>query len=220
MKVVILLGPPGSGKGTVAERLRGDKGGYVHFATGDMLREEVHNGTAVGQEAEGFMKRGELVPDEVIIRIVEKRLEAGDPMAAYLFDGFPRTLVQADLLDESLAGRGARIDQVFFLATPREVILQRLTGRRVCRACGASFHVINIPPAVEGVCDACGGELYQRKDDNEETIANRLDVYNRQTESLISRYEEKGLLVSLDSDQGVASLMAEIDAKLQSDADA
>ncbi len=192
----------------------------MHFATGDMLREEVHNGTAVGQEAEGFMKRGELVPDEVIIRIVEKRLEAGDPMAAYLFDGFPRTLVQADLLDESLAGRGARIDQVFFLATPREVILQRLTGRRVCRACGASFHVINIPPAVEGVCDACGGELYQRKDDNEETIANRLDVYNRQTESLISRYEEKGLLVSLDSDQGVASLMAEIDAKLQSDADA
>ena len=192
----------------------------MHFATGDMLREEVRNGTAVGQEAEGFMKRGELVPDEVIIRIVEKRLEAGDPMAAYLFDGFPRTLVQADLLDESLAGRGARIDQVFFLATPREVILQRLTGRRVCRACGASFHVINIPPAVEGVCDACGGELYQRKDDNEETIANRLDVYNRQTESLISRYEEKGLLVSLDSDQGVASLMAEIDAKLQSDADA
>ena len=220
MKVVILVGPPGSGKGTVAERLRGDKGGYVHFATGDMLREEVSNGTAVGQEAEGFMKRGELVPDEVIIRIVEKRLDAGDPTAAYLFDGFPRTLVQADLLDESLAGRGARIDYVFFLATPRDVILQRLTGRRVCKACGASFHVINIPPAVEGVCDACGGELYQRKDDNEETIANRLDVYNRQTESLISRYEEKGLLVSLDSDQGVASLMAEIDAKLQSGADA
>lgn len=127
-----------------------------------------------------------------------------DPEAAYLFDGFPRTLAQADLLDESLAGRGSKIDFVFFLATPREVIIQRLTGRRVCKDCGASFHIINIPPKVEGVCDACGGELYQRKDDNEETIANRLDVYNNQTESLIARYKEKGLLVSLDSDRSIS----------------
>ena len=220
MKVIVLLGPPGSGKGTVAEKLRGTNGGYVHFATGDMLREEVSNGSDVGQEAEGYMKRGELVPDGLIIRIVEKRLEAGDPEAAYLFDGFPRTVIQADLLDQSLTQRGSSIDYVFYLATPREVILQRLTGRRVCKDCGASFHIINIPPTVEGVCDACGGELYQRKDDNEATIANRLDVYNRQTESLISRYKEKGLLVSLDSNQGLGSLMAEIETSLGRSTDA
>jgi adenylate kinase len=220
MKVVMLLGPPGSGKGTVAERLRGRQGGYVHFATGDMLREEVSLGTAVGRDAESYMKRGELVPDAVIIRIVEKRLEGVDPEASVLFDGFPRTLAQADLLDRSLAARGSEIDVVFFLATPREVIIQRLTGRRVCRECGASFHIVNIPPKVKGICDACGGELYQRKDDNEETIANRLDVYNRQTESLISRYENKGLLARLDSDQGVESLMVEIERKLQSIASA
>lgn len=218
MKVIVLLGPPGSGKGTVAERLRGERGGYVHFATGDMLREEVAHGSEVGQEAEGYMKRGELVPDDVIIRIVAKRLAAGDPEAAYLFDGFPRTLNQADLLDESLARRGSKIDFVFYLATPRDVIIQRLTGRRVCRDCGASCHVVNIPPKVEGVCDACGGELYQRKDDNEETIANRLDVYNRQTESLIACYEAQGVLVRLNSDQGVESLMAEIEATLQAGA--
>jgi adenylate kinase len=214
MRVVMLLGPPGSGKGTVAERLRGERGGFVHLATGDMLREEVQQGSAVGIEAEGFMKRGELVPDAVIIRIVEARLDEGDNAAAYLFDGFPRTVVQADLLDESLARRGSAIEVVLFLDTPRAVILQRLTGRRVCRACGASFHVINIPPRQEGICDACGGELYQRKDDNEETIANRLDVYNRQTESLITRYEDKGLLRRLRSDQGVDSLMREIEAIL------
>jgi adenylate kinase len=180
-----------------------------------MLREDVGQGSAVGQEAEAYMKRGELVPDAVIIRIVENRLEAGDPDAAYLFDGFPRTVAQADLLDQSLGQRGSKIDVVFFLDTPREVIIQRLTGRRVCRACGASCHVVNIPPRVEGVCDACGGELYQRKDDNEETIANRLDVYNRQTASLISRYEEKQLLVRLNSDQGVESLMSEIEGTLR-----
>jgi len=214
MRVVMLLGPPGSGKGTVAERLRGDRGGFVHLATGDMLREEVRQGSAVGREAEGYMKRGELVPDATIIRIVEARLDQGDNKASYLFDGFPRTVVQADLLDQSLRRRDSKIETVLFLDTPRAVIIQRLTGRRVCRACGASFHVINIPPRREGVCDACGGELYQRKDDAEDTIVNRLEVYNRQTESLIARYEAQGVLKRLRSDQGVDSLMREIEGIL------
>ena len=218
MKVVILLGPPGSGKGTVAERLRGERGGYVHFATGDMLREEVRNGTGVGLEAEAYMKRGELVPDDIIIRIVEARLDKGNPDDAYLFDGFPRTVAQADLLDDSLARRGTAIERVVVLDTPRDVIIQRLTGRRVCRDCGASFHVVNIPPKREGVCDACGGELYQRKDDTEETIVNRLDVYNRQTESLIARYEAMGVLERLDSDRGLEGLMADIGRVLGRDA--
>jgi adenylate kinase len=203
----MLLGPPGSGKGTVAEKLRG-RWGFVHVATGDMLREEVKQGSAVGREAEGYMKRGELAPDEIIIRIVEARLDSGGQNAAYLFDGFPRTTAQADLLDASLARRGARIQHVFFLDAPRAVLIQRLTGRRVCRQCGANYHVANVPPKKEGICDACGGELYQRKDDGEATIVNRLDVYNRQTESLIARYEQQGILARLNSNQDVNRLLA------------
>jgi adenylate kinase len=207
--VIILLGAPGAGKGTAAEKLR-DSTPYAHVSTGDMLREAVKRGTAVGREAEGFMKRGELVPDEVMIRVVEERLDQGAADARYMMDGFPRTEAQADLLERSVARRGGKISHVFFLDAPRPVLIQRLTGRRVCRKCGASFHVVNIPPRREGVCDHCGGELYQRPDDSEATIVNRLDVYNRQTESLISRYRKQGLLRRVDAGRGVEPLLAEI----------
>jgi adenylate kinase len=156
------------------------------------------------------MKRGALVPDSLIIRLVEARLDAGRADDAYLFDGFPRTIPQAELLEKSLSRRGGAITHVFFLDAPRKVLVERLTGRRTCRKCSANYHVKNIPPKKEGICDVCGGELYQRADDREETIVNRLEVYNRETESLISHYEKQRLLVRVDSAQGAGELAAEI----------
>lgn len=209
MEAIILLGAPGSGKGTAAERLKVDCC-MQHVSTGDMLREAVKAGTPLGREADGYMKRGELVPDGLIMRLVESRLDKGSADAKYMFDGFPRTPVQAELLDQTFIRRNGRVTHVFFLDAPRSVLMQRLTGRRVCRACGTVFHVTNMPPRKVGVCDACGGELYQRSDDSEATIANRLDVYNRQTESLISWYDCKGLLKRVDSSQDAAVLVKEI----------
>lgn len=219
MKLVILLGAPGSGKGTVAERVE-ETSGYVHVSTGDMLREAVKAGTEVGLNARGYMERGELVPDDVMIKVIEERMDAGGEDAAYMFDGYPRTVAQAELLEKSLAGRGGVLEKVVFLDSPREVLIRRLTGRRVCRDCGACFHITTMQPKKEGVCDACGGELYQRPDDEEETIANRLDVYDRQTESLVSRYENQGVLVKVDSDQQVAPLVKEVAELLESGTDA
>ena len=219
MKLVILLGAPGSGKGTVAERVE-ETSGYVHVSTGDMLREAVKAGTEVGLNARGYMERGELVPDDVMIKVIEERMDAGGEDAAYMFDGYPRTVAQAELLEKSLAGRGGVLEKVVFLDSPREVLIRRLTGRRVCRDCGACFHITTMQPKKEGVCDACGGDLYQRPDDEEETIANRLDVYDRQTESLVSRYENQGVLVKVDSDQQVAPLVKEVAELLESGTDA
>jgi adenylate kinase len=214
MKAIILLGAPGSGKGTTAERIRAEAR-LIHISTGDMLRGAVKQGTEIGQEAEAYMKRGALVPDSLMIKLVETRLDAGQADDAYLFDGFPRTSPQAELLEKGLARRGGKISHVFFLDAPRKVLIERLTGRRTCRACGANYHVKNIPPKKEGVCDACGGELYQRPDDREATIVNRLDVYNRETEGLISRYEKQGLLVRVNSARDAAGLASEIRNILQ-----
>lgn len=208
MKVVILMGAPGSGKGTTAERIAAAN--YQHVSTGDILRSAVKAGTELGVEADGYMKSGALVPDNLIIRLIEELLDKGDDSSAYLFDGFPRTEVQADLLSEALAKRESTVNQVLFLDVPRDVLVFRLTGRRICRQCGISFHVTNIPPKVEGVCDACGGELYQRADDCEETILNRLEVYNSQTESLISYYEKLGILTRLNGDSGADNLASEV----------
>lgn len=209
MKAIILLGAPGAGKGTIAEGIKAASP-FVHVSTGDMLRDAVKAGSPVGRKAEAFMKRGELVPDEVIINLVEERLDKGSGDGAYMFDGFPRTLEQATLLDRSLERRQARVNYVFLLDAPRELLLSRLTGRRVCRACGQGYHVVNIPPKKAGVCDVCGGELYQRADDQESTILNRLDVYARQTESLISFYDKKGILVRVDSSRARQETVAEI----------
>jgi adenylate kinase len=213
MKAIILLGAPGAGKGTAAEGIK-ERAGYTHVSTGDMLREAVKKGTAVGREAEAYMKRGELVPDGIIIRIVEARLDQGAPDAAYMFDGFPRTLPQAELLDQSLGRRGSAISFVFYLDAPRDSLISRLAGRRICRGCGANYHVVNIPPKKAGVCDACGGELYQRPDDQEATVVNRLDVFVRQTQALIDYYDRKGVLVRVDSARPREETIAEICRRL------
>ena len=209
MKAIVLFGAPGSGKGTVAEKLKVLLG-YIHISTGDMLREAVKKGTPVGVEAEGYMKKGALVPDEVIIKLVEERLDKGSADDAYMFDGFPRTVPQAELLEKSLARRGGKVTHVVFLDTPRDVLIQRLTGRRTCRKCGWNCHIVNIPPKKAGVCDVCGGELYQRPDDQEATIVNRLEVYNKQTESLVVRYEKQKVLVMVKSNQKLEMLIEEI----------
>lgn len=214
MEAIIFLGAPGAGKGTLAEAVK-QAAGYEHVSTGDMLRAAVKAGRPVGLEARAYMEKGELVPDEVIIRIVTERLEAGSPDARYLFDGFPRTPEQARMLDRVLAEHQSRVRYVFLLEVSREVLVDRLAGRRICRSCGAVFHVRNIPSRVPGVCDACGGELYQRPDDTEETVLNRLEVFRKQTESLIQYYEQQGVLVRINAGRTREEVQADILAVLK-----
>ena len=212
MQAIILLGAPGAGKGTIAEMLRQNTP-YIHVSTGDMLREAVKAGSPVGLEAKSYMEKGELVPDDVIMRIVTERLEK-KPDAKYMFDGFPRTTVQAEMLDKTLSDHGGKVTKIFLLDVPRQVLVERLAGRRVCKKCGAVYHVKNIPPKKEGVCDQCGGALYQRPDDSEATVLNRLEVFKKQTESLIHYYEKKNLLVRIEAGQPKEKTQAEIMAKL------
>lgn len=213
MKAIILLGAPGAGKGTVAGTVTRERG-YEHFSTGDMLRESVRRNDAVGQRARGFMERGELVPDDVIEGIVSARLDRGTPEARYLFDGFPRTLHQAEVFDRMLAARGSKVDAVVQLDVSFDVIIKRMSGRRSCRQCGAVFNVHTLKPKVADICDRCGGPLFQRADDEEATVRNRLEVYQRQTAPLSSFYASKGLLRSIDAtDRATAdrSLLAVVD---------
>lgn len=193
MRAIILLGAPGAGKGTVAGAVSKERG-YEHFSTGDMLRESVRRNDEVGAFAQAFMERGELVPDDVIQRIVTARMDRGGPGAKYLFDGFPRTRRQAETFDELLAARGARVDAVVLLEVPFEVIIRRMSGRRSCNQCGAVYNIHTLKPAVDGRCDRCGGPLFQRADDEEATVRNRLAVYERLTQPLVLFYEKKGLL--------------------------
>lgn len=213
MKAIILLGAPGAGKGTLAEGIRSQTD-YIHVSTGDMLRAAIKAGRETGLEARAYMEKGELVPDDLIMRIVGERLSQGSETDQYMFDGFPRTTEQARLLDETLAKSGAKVDQVFLLEVPTEVIVSRLSGRRICKGCGAVYHVTNIPPKVEGICDQCGGELYQRPDDSEETVLNRLGVYEKQTASLIDFYEKKGVLVRINAGTNPQAATAELMSKL------
>ncbi len=210
MDVVILLGAPGSGKGTVCTRVA-EAVGYRHLSTGDRLREAVKAGTAVGREARPYIERGDLVPDEVMIRIVAEAMTSEAPeLRRFILDGFPRTDAQALLLQQRLRDEGGRICAVILLEAPRDVLIERLAGRRVCRDCGATYHVVNIPPKHEGQCDACGGELVQRPDDNEATVRNRLEVYERQTASLIEFYERAGGLRRVDSARPLDVMVSEI----------
>jgi len=213
MKAIILLGAPGAGKGTLAEGIR-NATDYIHVSTGDMLRAAIKAGRETGLEAKSFMEKGELVPDDLIMRIVGERLSQGAPSDQYMFDGFPRTLEQARLLDETLAKSDAKVNQVFLLEVPTSVIVSRLSGRRICKGCGAVYHVTNIPPKVEGVCDQCGGVLYQRPDDSEATVMNRLEVYESQTASLIDFYEKKGVLVRINAGTNPQTATAELMSKL------
>ncbi len=213
MKAIILLGAPGAGKGTLAEGVR-TATEYIHISTGDMLRTAVKAGTPTGLEAKSYMEAGELVPDEVILRIVGERLAQGNPDDKYMFDGFPRTLEQARALDATLEKLSAAVNQVFLLEVPTPVIVSRLSGRRICKGCGAVYHVTNIPPKVADVCDQCGGALYQRPDDSEETVLNRLEVYERQTASLIDFYDRKGVLVRVNAGTTPQEATAEMLSKL------
>jgi len=199
---LILLGPPGAGKGTQAKKLI-DAYGIPQISTGDMLREAVKNQTPLGIEAKKFMDAGKLVTDEIVIGLAKDRMAQPDCAKGFMLDGFPRTVPQAEALDKVLAEMNRKIDHVVSIEVPSSELLGRLTGRRTCKACGSGFHVMFDPPKAEGQCDKCGGELYQRDDDNEATVSNRLKVYDDQTKPLIDYYQQKGLLRPI---QGVGSI--------------
>lgn len=214
MKIIILLGAPGAGKGTAAEGIKAATP-YMHVSTGDMLRTAVKAGTPIGREAEGYMKRGELVPDGVMVRLVEEKFDGGPADKAYMLDGFPRTVEQAEMLDASLARRNSRLAHVFYLEAPRDLLVARLAGRRICRACGANYHIVNIPPKKQDVCDTCGGELYQRADDKEATINTRLEVFANQTKALIDYYTRQGVLARIDAAAPRERIIGQIVDKLR-----
>ena len=190
---VILLGPPGAGKGTQAERI---VSGFAlpHISTGEMLRAAVADGTEMGLAAQKFMEAGALVPDEVVIGVVRDRLALADAWHGFLLDGFPRTIEQAERLDAMLAEAGRAVTHVILIDVPEDELVERLAGRRMCRGCGKGYHVVFDPPKTENVCDVCGAELYQRSDDNEATVRNRLEVYRAQTEPLVGYYEGRQVL--------------------------
>ena len=196
---VIFLGPPGAGKGTQAQALASEWG-VPHVATGDMLREAAAAKTPLGLEAKRHMDAGSLVPDDVVIGLVGERLAQPDAKAGVVLDGFPRTVTQAEALDALFARAGLALDRVVFFEVSRDELLRRLTGRRVCRACGRTFHLVSAPPKAAGKCDACGGELYQRVDDREDTVATRLDVYEKQTAPLLDYYRERKLLAEISGE--------------------
>ncbi|MHB1406999.1 MAG: adenylate kinase [Desulfitobacteriaceae bacterium] len=205
----ILMGPPGAGKGTQAEALVA-KFEIPHISTGDMFRAAIKAGTPLGLKAKEYMDAGGLVPDEVTIGIVEDRLKQPDCAKGFLLDGFPRTVAQADALREIIANLGLVLDGVINIEVEEEKLLERLTGRRICRQCGATYHTVFNPPAKEGVCDKCSGELYQRSDDTLETAQNRLRVYNEQTEPLINYYRSQGLLKGIEGDQAIDKVLQDI----------
>jgi len=206
---IVFMGLPGAGKGTQAERIVASFG-IPHISTGDMFRQAVREGTPLGLKAKEYMDKGLLVPDEVTVGIVRERLSQGDCAKGFLLDGFPRTVPQAEALDATLAELGRRLDHVIYLDVRKETLLARLTGRRICRQCGATYHVVFNPPRQEGVCDKCGGELYQRDDDKEETVATRLEVNLAQMEPLLAYYEEKGLLRRVNGEQEIDAVFADI----------
>jgi adenylate kinase len=193
---LVLLGPPGAGKGTQAERIAATFG-LPHISTGEILRAAVAAGTPLGAQAQQHMQAGGLVPDEVVVGIIRERLAEQDAARGFLLDGFPRTLQQAAALDDMLTVSGRALTHVIVLDVPPAELVERLSGRRTCRQCGKGYHIKFDPPKQPGVCDACGGELYQRADDNEETVRNRLVVYGEQTEPLIDYYTRKGLVSTI-----------------------
>lgn len=206
---VIFMGPPGAGKGTQAERIVAEFK-IPHISTGDIFRAAISQGTPLGVQAKAYLDQGLLVPDEITIGIVKERLQQPDCQNGFLLDGFPRTISQAEALDQMLASMDNRIDHVINLTVDRNLLLARLTGRRICKNCGATYHVLFNPPRTENVCDKCSGELYQRSDDTEEKVGTRLDEYENKTAPLLQYYKEKGLLRQVNGEQDIDGVTAEI----------
>jgi len=206
---LVLLGPPGAGKGTQAKLLQ-EHFDIPQISTGDILRRAAKEGTTFGKRAKKYMDRGELVPDSVILDIVEERLSADDCHKGFLLDGFPRTVVQADAFQTMLDRQNQVLDGAVSLRVPRQKLVARLSGRRTCRQCGAMYHVRFNPPKKEGVCDQCGGDLYQRADDREETIEARMEVYDRESAPLLEHFRQKGLLREVDGSKTTDEVFREI----------
>jgi adenylate kinase len=203
------MGLPGAGKGTQAERIV-EKYDIPHISTGDMFRAAMKEETELGLQAKSFIDKGELVPDEVTIGIVRERLGKNDCQKGFLLDGFPRTVAQAVALEGILADLNKQIDYVINIEVNKDILMDRLTGRRICKQCGSTYHLIFNPPAAPGECDKCGGELYQRADDNEETVANRLEVNLKQTEPLLKFYNEKGYLRNINGEQDIDIVFVDV----------
>ena len=213
---IVLLGPPGAGKGTQAKSIS-NRYSIPHISTGDIFRKNISEGTPLGIEAKGYIDKGQLVPDEVTINMVKDRLTWEDCKNGYLLDGFPRTVAQAEALEGFLADRNEKLDTALSIEVPSSFILERMTGRRVCPSCGASYHIKFNPPANDGKCDLCGSDVIQRKDDTEETVKERLDVYENQTQPLIDFYKNKKQLSVVDGTQAINEVFESICKILGSD---
>ena len=206
---IVLLGPPGAGKGTQAKSIS-NRYSIPHISTGDIFRKNISEETPLGIQAKQYIDNGQLVPDEVTINMVKDRLTWEDCKNGYLLDGFPRTVAQAEALEAFLNSRDEKIDTALLIDVPMEFILERMTGRRICGSCGASYHVKFNPTKGEGICDVCGSEVVQRKDDREDTVRERLDVYERQTQPLIDFYKEKNLLSTVDGTKAINEVFNDI----------
>lgn len=206
---IVMLGAPGAGKGTQAKQIAG-KYGLPHISTGDIFRANIKNGTELGKEAKKYMDQGLLVPDELTVRLLLDRVSQEDCKNGYVLDGFPRTIPQANVLDEALEKLGDQIDYAIDVDVPDENIVRRMSGRRACLSCGATYHVAYAPPQKEGICDTCGSELVLRDDDKPETVQNRLHVYHEQTQPLIDFYARKGVLRTVDGTQAVEDVFEAI----------
>ncbi len=212
--LIILLGPPGAGKGTQAEKIV-EKFSLVYIATGDILRKAVKEGSTLGRKAREYMDQGQLVPDNLVVEIVRDRLMEPDCVNGALLDGFPRTVDQAVFLEQVLPDIETQVDRVLLIEVDENELIERLTGRRVCGDCGASFHVKYKPPRVRNVCDQCGGDLYQRDDDSLATVTERLEVYKNQTEPLVEFYEGRGVLEKIDGNQDIDDVSDQINSALE-----
>lgn len=206
---ILLMGPPGAGKGTQAAQLV-ENFKIPHISTGDMFRAAVKEGTELGKQAKACMDAGQLVPDSVTIGIVKERLAKEDCQTGFILDGFPRTLAQAEALDRTLAELAIKLDRVVNISAPGSELVGRITGRRICKSCGATYHVSFNAPKQNGICDKCSGELYQRDDDKEETVINRLSVYQLQTQPLIEYYQDKGLYTEINGLQPIKTVLKDI----------
>ena len=210
---IIMLGAPGAGKGTQAKMIA-SKYGIPHISTGDIFRANIKNGTELGNKANTYMDKGELVPDELVVDLIMDRFKADDCVKGYVLDGFPRTIPQAEALDKALAANGEKVDYAINVDVPDENIVNRMSGRRACVNCGATYHIVFNAPKTEDKCDHCGADLILRDDDKPETVLNRLDVYHKQTQPLIDYYDKAGIVKNIDGTQDMDKVFADITAIL------